>query len=78
MDYEISIFPNPASDNLNIVSNRRIVEIQIMNNLGQVVYEAHPDQNSIAVDVSTLPGGIYHIAVRSQNDIVTIKKLSIH
>jgi len=76
--YQLNVYPNPASVDLNIVSNQIISEIQILNNLGQVVFESNPEAKSTVVDVSMHPKGIYLVAVKSENDQVTIKRVSIY
>ncbi|MCF8366917.1 MAG: T9SS type A sorting domain-containing protein, partial [Bacteroidales bacterium] len=77
-DYQLSVYPNPASVELNVVSNQIISEIQLLNNLGQVVYQSNPNVNSTLVDISMHPKGIYLVAVKSENDQVTIKRVSIY
>lgn len=75
--YQLNIYPNPATDGLNIISNQKIAEIQILNSMGQVVYQTHLNDNAALVDVSKLPRGFYIVAVKQINDKITIRRVSI-
>lgn len=75
--YEINLYPNPATDMLNIVSNESISEITITNSVGQVVYREQSGSISAAVNVSGLNKGLYFVTVHHENDRVTIKRVTI-
>jgi hypothetical protein len=61
----ISLFPNPATDVLNIVvqdDNASIQKAEIRNLLGDVVLEtSNPQGNSL--NVSSLPAGVYIVRI---------------
>lgn len=63
--FEISIFPNPSSDVLNIKvsSNSLENEIIVLNNLGVIISKQNVTQNEIKLDISHLPIGTYNISV---------------
>ena len=56
---EISIFPNPATDWLNISGNSNYTHIDIIDVRGQKRLSAKLDQSTTQIPVSTLPAGIF-------------------
>lgn len=60
---ELSIFPNPATDILNITSSENISEIEIVNTLGQVVYRQDANADSVVCNVEDLKAGVYFVKI---------------
>ena len=61
-----SIYPNPTNDVLNIKSNLKIKQIQILNLLGQNVLSLGEENlKSSTIDVSEFKSGIYIMKVKS-------------
>ena len=60
---EISLFPNPATDILNITSSETISEIEIVNVLGQVVYHTMVNADNVVCDVNGLTAGVYFVKI---------------
>ena len=60
---EIALFPNPATDILNITSSETISEIEIVNALGQVVYRAEVNADNAVCDVEGLMAGVYIVRI---------------
>ena len=60
---KILIYPNPSNNLVNINSQELISKITITNILGEVVFEKHPNQNFIAIDVSSFSSNLYTIKV---------------
>ncbi len=60
---EIKIYPNPATAQINVTSPNIIKQINISNILGQTVYSKKCNNESIQVNISELPTGIYLIKV---------------
>ncbi|MBQ5571935.1 MAG: T9SS type A sorting domain-containing protein, partial [Bacteroidales bacterium] len=58
-EMQISIFPNPANDILNITSSEQISEIEIVNALGQVVRRMEVNADNAVCDVENLSSGVY-------------------
>ncbi len=71
----ITLYPVPASDILNIQSDINIEFIQIYNILGAQVLSSHLDNNS--VDVSGLLKGIYTINMYDETGNTTSQKIII-
>ncbi len=64
---EISIFPNPATDILNITSSETISEIEIVNALGQVVYRIEVNADNAVCNVKGLANGVYVVRIHSRS-----------
>ena len=73
--------PNPAVDEINIqleLNREARVTLQLMNNLGQVMYQSNINSNkpNHNIDVSNYANGIYFIQLKYQNQSMT-KKIMI-
>jgi hypothetical protein len=70
----IDLFPNPASDILNIESVGVIKKVEMMNFIGQVVYTNPVVENKKhRVNVSTFQPGVYFVKVSTVGGIETAK-----
>jgi hypothetical protein len=75
----VSIFPNPASDQLNIsleAFNAPSAQVMITNNIGQNVVQLQLDEvdyNNYQLDMSSFSEGVYHLQIRSGNQEITKK-----
>lgn len=60
---EISVYPNPTSDILNIkgIQQSDNVAFELINQLGKVVYEGSLSQQDQTIDISHLPTGFYYL-----------------
>ena len=67
----ITIYPNPFSDILNISSNYKIDKISIINEIGQIIFIENNPKNTISLDI---PSGIYIIQLQI-DDNITNKKI---
>jgi len=77
----ISVYPQPARDNLNIdikLSNNDENRLDLYDIQGKVLLSTVVNQNSdnVSLDVSELNSGIYFIKIQSKNDLHT-KKVQI-
>jgi len=73
---EISIYPNPATEMLNVTVSTTIkkpVRIAIYNTMGQVVYQSSKIKTNavspLSIDISHLSAGTYTIRVTSENQV---------
>ena len=62
----VSVYPNPTSNNVNIVAPG-INHVTVMNTLGQVVYDNHVDGNMTTLDMSQYQAGVYMVRVKTEN-----------
>lgn len=69
---EFSLYPNPTSGIINVVSTFFIDNVDVFNNLGQLVFSK---KNSSYIDISTLNGGLYFVKIIDTNGNVAIKKV---
>ena len=65
-DSGISIYPNPATYQLNIISNDEINIISIYNATGLLVKQYYPGQKEVSIDVSKYGNGLYFIQIFSE------------
>lgn len=63
IDDDIKVYPNPASDILNIDWNKITgnKNLQIYNSIGQVVYVSNEINDKSTIDIKDLPQGVYLI-----------------
>ena len=59
----VKIFPNPATEAINIQSTFSMKSISLVDNIGQVVYQQSVDSENQVIGVSHLPAGIYFVHV---------------
>jgi hypothetical protein len=57
------MFPNPAKDLLNITTTGKLLNVRILNYVGQVVLTSEASGNLFATDISALPGGLYIVEI---------------
>ena len=74
----MTIFPNPADNNLNVIYNRNLdnVSVNIYNILGEQVYNSTitaVSKTVTSIDVSNLVNGYYLVAVSSDTETQTFK-----
>lgn len=74
----IKIYPNPASQKINLNSNSRIKSIQIYSVTGQLVYEKLSLNSEEVIDITNIKAGVYFINVIDENDILVSNKLLIY
>lgn len=73
---KINLYPNPASDILNIESSRLIDRVEIYDAKGRIMHTIDTSSANIQTDVSALQNGIYFIHI-VQEDQTLIQKIII-
>lgn len=73
----ISIYPNPAKEQLMITGGSNVKDVMILNAIGQVMMEQHYNSYNAHVNVSGLKEGLYFISVKDEKSdrIVRMKFL---
>ncbi len=77
--YDLSLFPNPAADRLNVLADfksKNDVRVSLSNLLGQVLVSediGETDHLNKAIDLSGFPQGVYSLAIRSGDHVITRK-----
>ena len=70
---EVSIYPNPATDVLNIVSNNTINRVRILNSVGQIMFNSESNNTILNVNTTNYQSGIYFIQIETNDGIITEK-----
>jgi hypothetical protein len=71
LPYEVSLYPVPAGNLINIRSEHQFGAFEIFDSFGRVVKRG--DINGMGIDISELAAGFYHIALRSSEGTVVKK-----
>ncbi|MGW8314949.1 MAG: T9SS type A sorting domain-containing protein [Bacteroidales bacterium] len=75
IDEQIRIYPNPARSYLTVETiNSGLTNIQITSTDGHVLLNKESDGTGHRIDLSSLPGGIYFITIRS-TELLTTRKI---
>ncbi len=64
---DLSIYPNPASGEVNITTTSALKQVRILNNMGQAVFTGGGSDFSLKVNASGFSRGIYFIEVETEN-----------
>jgi len=74
---EIKLFPNPASNFINIETENFVADqIQIINLIGQVIYTETELKNKFTINTSEFDDGVYFIKFTKDNESI-IKKINV-
>jgi hypothetical protein len=76
-DLNVSVFPNPAIDQINIVSDYSIKNIELVNYVGQTVYNEPVSGNSFQINVSNYSTGMYFVRIETIEGNVITKRIAI-
>jgi hypothetical protein len=71
--HEITIYPNPVSDLLNIRAEETINTVSIVNILGQEIYKSNVGLLNTTIDLSGFANGTYFAKVQVGDDTITKK-----
>ena len=69
----LKIYPNPASENVKITSEKDILQLRIANYSGQVVFDQSMDAKEYQLNVSNFQPGIYMVQLTTKDGIKTGK-----
>jgi hypothetical protein len=69
------IYPNPVVNTFYIMNmaGHSLIEIILLNNLGNIVLNIHPENINYGVDVSNFPAGVYYLRLTSNTAVETKK-----
>ena len=74
--FDISVYPNPSSSQIQIQSTEQMDQIEIHDVNGKQVYSAFSNSNQIQLDVSSWESGLYVLKV-VQNSDISISKFQV-
>ena len=73
-----SIYPNPAKENINIISNFQTgFQFLITDVSGKEVEKGISKTNSISVTTENLPNGVYTVSIFTENNLINTKQFLI-
>jgi hypothetical protein len=70
---DIFIFPNPVTDVMNINSNYKVLNVKVMNFIGQTIYNINVSDLEVTINTSTYGSGIYFVQIETEKEISTKK-----
>ena len=68
---EISVYPNPASEVVNLTSGTEITNVNVYNNTGQLISSEQVNGNFYQLNTSEFQAGIYLFQVESNEGVVS-------
>ena len=72
-DNSITLYPNPARQEVNISSENIINSIEVYNSLGKKVYLTNVKATEKTLDINTLSKGVYIIEINTDKGYVRKK-----
>lgn len=76
----IRVYPNPANDVLNIDLNgisKEETVTEIVNTIGQMVYQTKSLNQHLVINTSALAGGVYIVNIKQDGKTIAVKKVVI-
>ena len=70
---EITMYPNPAKDQLRIVHSTPIRQVDIFNAEGELLFSEIPDTEETSLHISQFPAGIYIVRITAGEKVFTRK-----
>ena len=75
---DISVYPVPANDEINIVSEKNVYQIRILNTDGRLVYSEKYRSRVINIKTDQLKAGVYFVECNQGDKIVMSQILIAH
>ncbi len=63
----MKVYPNPGNGVFNIQANERIADVQVIDILGQVVYNASVNAQQHIIQMDNVRSGIYFVQINTQS-----------
>ena len=76
-NFSVSIFPNPSSGFVSVLSLNNIRKIEILNLLGETIFSLDQCGNRTTIDFQMYPNGVYFIRLVSVDQEISTHKLII-
>lgn len=79
VNFQFSIYPNPATDNLRLESQTPLVQVNLTDLAGRVALQQtfRQTQDYVSVDVSGLPSGIYLLEAETEDGRRSVQKVVV-
>lgn len=75
---EVTVYPNPASDNLYISNNKRIDKLTISDLQGRTLYSEYMHKKNVSVSLKDFRKGFYLLQLKSGNENYSEKIMVVH
>lgn len=62
----LDIFPNPTSANLNVKAVDSILQTELIDFKGRIIYSSIPNQKEVTIDMENLATGIYLLKITTE------------
>lgn len=69
----ITFYPNPARQNIFISSTTDIHNIEVMNNVGQVIFKNIYHSKNITINIESLTNGFYFVRINGTKTVCVVK-----
>jgi hypothetical protein len=73
---QVNIYPNPANDVVNVVSNKEFTKLKVFNLLGQVIFSKEVKTKELSINTTHLNPGLYIVQLQTPDGIIN-RKISI-
>ncbi|OYT12928.1 MAG: hypothetical protein B6I19_07765, partial [Bacteroidetes bacterium 4572_114] len=74
----VNLYPNPATDLVNIQTNFEISNLKVVNYVGQVVFDRDTDQMTYQINTGNFGSGMYFVQIESADGTVITKRLTVN
>lgn len=63
----LTLFPNPASDRINLIGNNDVLQYSIYNSIGAIVATGRLTGNTAMIDIASFTAGFYYLQVTNNH-----------
>ena len=75
---DLSVYPNPVKDVLNIQSKKIICRVELYDLLGNSVFEKKTMQKYLSIQTNELKSGIYSLRISLEGGAVVVRKVIVN
>ncbi len=68
---KVSLYPNPASNLVNITSINNMTRLTVTNYVGQVVYDRDVSTTRVELNTSSYQAGVYLVKIETETGVIT-------
>jgi hypothetical protein len=77
VDLNVNVYPNPATDYVNIQTNFEIKNLKVVNYVGQVVFDQNIGQINYQINTSGFVSGMYFVQIETLEGVIVTKRLTV-
>jgi hypothetical protein len=71
------LYPNPATDVVNVATNFEIKNLKVVNYVGQIVFDQNVNQMNFQINTSNYVSGMYFVQIETTEGVVITKRLTV-